>query len=206
MFLNNALPPDYVLAGELDSDLAIPDFDRLREEVLPRHPLLRQAANHREAAGQQLKASQFSWIPDPVFSATSAKELDGDIFLWGFGFEVPLWNQSRAASQRDRETLRQAEYLEEGLFLDLQAQLMIHHNHLLLHRQVLQLFQEGLLDEAEVSMEIAETSYREGEISLVEYLDARRTFQSIQIEFQRALYDWNRELAELNRAAGGGIL
>jgi cobalt-zinc-cadmium efflux system outer membrane protein len=141
-----------------------------------------------------------------MISATSAKELDGDVLLWGFGFQIPLWNQSRAASKRDRETLRQAEHLEEGLFLELQAQLMIHHNHLLLHRQVLELFQNGLLDEAEVSMQIAETSYREGEISLVDYLDARRTFQSIQIEFQQALYDWNRELAELNRAAGGGIL
>jgi cobalt-zinc-cadmium efflux system outer membrane protein len=168
--------------------------------------LLLQAASQREAAGQQLKASQFSWIPDPVISATSARELDGDIFLWGFGLEIPLWNQSRAAAQRDRETLRQTEHLEEGLFLELQAELMIHHNHLMLHRQVLELFEQGLLDEAEMSMEIAETSYREGEISLVDYLDARRTYQSIQIEFQQALYDWNRELAELNRAAGGGIL
>ena len=68
------------------------------------------------------------------------------------------------------------------------------------------LFREGLMEEADTSMDIAETSYREGEISFVEYLDARRTYQSIQIEFQQALYDWNRELAELNRAVGGGIL
>ena len=206
MFLGNVLPDSYVLEGELTSDLTVPDLRTLEEEALPQHPLLQQVARRREAASQQVKATQFGWFPDPVLSATSAQELDGDIFKVGIGFQIPLWNQSRAAVERDRQTLRQFEYHEDGLRLDLQAELMIHHNHLLLHRQTLQLFQEGLLEEAEASMEIAETSYREGEISFVEYLDARRTYQSIQIEFQRALYDWNRELAELDWAAGGGIL
>jgi cobalt-zinc-cadmium efflux system outer membrane protein len=206
MFLGEALPEDYLLEGNLSADLTVPAFDSLKEEILPQHPLLRQAARERVAAEAQLKASQYSWIPGPVLSATSAKELDGDIFLWGVGFEIPLWNQSRAATQRERETLRQMEHHEVALLLDLQAELMVHHNHLLLHRQLLGLFQEGLLEEADVSMEIAETSYREGEISLVEYLDARRTYQSIQVEYQQALYDWNRELTELDRAAGGGIL
>ncbi|MBT8395308.1 MAG: TolC family protein [Gemmatimonadetes bacterium] len=205
-FLGNTLPGDYSLVGELLSDLVVPAVDQLKESLLPRHPLVAQAARQREAARQNLKATQFQWIPDPVVSATSAKELDGDIFKWGFGLQVPLWNQSRAATERERQTLRQTEYQEQGLLLELEAELTLHHNHLLLGRQTLQLFQGGLLEEAEMSMEIAETSYREGEISLVEYLDARRTFQSIQLEYQEALYDWNRELAELNRAVGGGIL
>jgi outer membrane protein TolC len=206
MFLGNVLPDSFVLEGELTADLRVPELDQLENEVLPQHPLLQQAARRRDAAGQQVKESQVGWFPDPVFSASSARELDGDIFKLGLGFEIPLWNFSRAAVERDRQTFRQFEHREEGLRLELQAELMIHHNHLHLHRQTLQLFQEGLLQEAEASMEIAEISYREGEVSFVEYLDALRTYQSIQIEFQQALYDWNRELAELDRAAGGGIL
>jgi cobalt-zinc-cadmium efflux system outer membrane protein len=206
MFLGNVLPAGYGLVGELTADLEVPEFERLQEELLPRHPLLQKAVRRREAAGQQVKVSQVGWFPDPVLSATSGRELDGDVFKLGIGFQIPLWNFSRAAVERDRQTLSQYEHQEEGLRLELQAELMIHHNHLLLHRRTLQLFREGLLQEAEASMEIAESSYREGEVSFVEYLDALRTYQSIQIEFQQALYDWNRELAELDRAAGGGIL
>jgi len=206
MFLSNVLPEDYSLQGEMASNLEVPELDRLESEFLPSHPLLVQATKRREAAGQQVKVSQFGWIPDPVVSATSAKELDGDILKFGIGFEIPLWNQSRAAVERDRQTLKQWDHHEESLRLQLLAELMVSHNHLRLHRRTLELFQEGLLEEAEASMDIAETSYREGEISFIEYLDARRTYQSIQMEFQQALYDWNRELAELDRAAGGGIL
>jgi cobalt-zinc-cadmium efflux system outer membrane protein len=206
MFLGDVLPEEYQLEGELSEDLGVPDYDVLVRDVLPMHPLLRQADQHREAAENQVTASRFGWIPNPVVSATSARELDGDIFKWGVGFEIPLWNQSRAALERDRQILRQMEQVEEATRLQLKAELMIHHNHLLLHQRTLQLFREGLLEEADTSMEIAETSYREGEISFVEYLDARRTYRSIQIEFHQALYDWNRELTELDRAVGGGIL
>ena len=206
MFLSNVLPEGYVLEGDLTADLVVPELDQLEEELLPQHPLLQQADRRRRAAGQRVKGSQFGWIPDPVVSATSAQELDGGIFKLGIGFQIPLWNQSRAAVERDRQTLKQLEHREDGIRLELQAELMIHRSHLLIHRQTLQLFQEGLLGEADASIEIAETSYREGEISFIEYLDARRTYQSIHIEYQQALYDWNRELAELDRAAGGGIL
>jgi cobalt-zinc-cadmium efflux system outer membrane protein len=206
MFLGEALPDDYELVGTLEGDLRVPDFETLDGEILPGHPLLQQAALSRSAAEKEWKASQYAWLPNPVISASSAKELDGDVVRFGVGVEIPLWNQSRAAARRERETLAAMEHEEESLRLDLQAQLMIHHNQLLLHRRSLELFREGLLEEAEVSMGIAETSYREGEISLVEYLDARRAFQSIQMEYQQALYDWNREMTELDRAVGGGVL
>jgi cobalt-zinc-cadmium efflux system outer membrane protein len=99
-----------------------------------------------------------------------------------------------------------AEHEEEALRLELEANLLIHHNRLRLYRHTLRLFEEGLLEEAEASMEIAETSYRQGEISFMDYLDARRTYHSIQIQHLQALYDWNVERATLDRAAGGGTL
>lgn len=205
-FLGNALPEGYSLEGTLEADLVVPELGRLTEEYLPGHPALGQAAFQRESASEEFKADRVGWIPDPVISASSGQEMDGDIFKVGIGFQIPLWNQSRAAAERGRQVLNRMTYEEEALRLELEAQLMVRHNHLQLHRQTLLLFQEGLLQEADTSMEIAEASYRAGEISFVEYLDARRTYQSIQIEYQQALFDWNRELAELDRAAGGGIL
>ncbi|MFO7768959.1 MAG: TolC family protein [bacterium] len=73
-----------------------------------------------------------------------------------------------------------------------------------LARQTIELFREGLLRGAEASMRIAETSYRQGEISWVEYLDARHAYHTVQTEYQQALYDWNAQRAALLRAAGGG--
>lgn len=203
-FLRNALPEGYLLEGTLAADATEPDLDFLNREILPGHPALQRAVKEREAAIQELRESQTSWLPNPVISGSSRRELDGDVRSFGIGLKIPLWNQSRAATQSSREKVHLAEYREEAIRLELEAQLMIHHNHLSLTRRTLRLFEEGLLREAEASMEIAEVSYRAGEISFMEYLDARRTNHSIQIQRQQALYDWNVERAALDRAAGGG--
>jgi outer membrane protein TolC len=203
-FLGNQLPTEYELQGTLAVDPTLPELETLYREVLPLHPVLARAEKERFAAEQSLRESRARWIPDPTFSFSSSREMEGDITKFGVGLSLPLWNQSRAASEANQQELLMAEYQMEALRLELEAQLMIHHNHLRLAARTLTLFEEGLLTEAEASMEIAETSYREGEISFMEYLDARRTYHSIQLQRQQALYEWNVETAALDRAAGGG--
>ncbi len=205
-FLGNSLPEGYRLTGQLTAAVAEPDLDSLVQNTLPGHPELMKADQQRKAAVATMKATGLSWIPDPVVTGSSRKELDGEIRSIGIGVQIPLWNITRPGLERDRQRARQREEEENALRLELEAQLMIHHNHLRLTRQTLDLFDQGLMEEAETSMEIAEASYREGEISFVEYLDARRTYHSIQIEYEQALYDWNVERAALDRAAGGGTL
>lgn len=205
-FLGNVLPPDFRLKGSLTADGTEPELDTLLTRVLPDHPLLIKAEREKAAAEGSLREARWGWLPDPVISGSSRTELDGEIRSFGVGFEVPLWNQSRAATQQGQERVREADYRHEALRMELEAQLLIHHNHLRLYRQTLQLFEEGLLEEARASMEIAETSYRQGEISFMDYLDARRTYHSIQMQRQQALYDWHVERAALDMAAGGGTL
>ena len=205
-FLGNALPQGFRLEGSLVASGEDPSLERLTREVLPGHPDLARVALEREAAAKTLRQRQLGWLPDPVLSGSSRKELDGEVRSLGVGLMIPLWNQSRAAAEEGRQRLSVAEHEEEALRLELEANLLIHHNRLRLYRRTLRLFEEGLLEEAEASMEIAETSYRQGEISFMDYLDARRTYHSIQIEHLQALYDWNVERATLDRAAGGGTL
>lgn len=204
-YLGNALPPDFRLAGELVTGPEPPTLDALVEEALPHHPTLLQAVREREAAEAARKATGSGWIPGPVLTASSGREMDGNVKTFGIGIRIPLWNFSRSAVERDRQRVRVMEERERALRLELEAQIMIHLNNLRRARQTVTLFQDGLLGEAEASMAIAETSYRAGEISFLEYLDARRTYRSIQTEYQQALYDLNLERAALERAAGGGV-
>lgn len=205
-FLGNVLPVGFGLEGSLDVLGDVPDLEQITRDLLPTHPAMVRAQKEKESAEKGLRENQFGWLPDPVFSGASKTELDGEVRTLGVGLQIPLWNQSRAATQEARQRVRLQEHREEALRLELEASLLIHHNHLRLNRQTLRLFQEGLLEEAQESMEIAETSYREGEISFIEYLDAHRTFRSIQIQYQQALFDWNVERATLDQAAGGGII
>ena len=205
-FLGDVLPEGFRLEGSLEATAGVPSLDSLAQEVLPGHPDLVRAAMEKESALKALRESKLGWLPDPVLSGSSRKELDGEVRSLGVALRIPIWDQSRAAADEDRQRVSIAEHREEAVRLDLEANLMIHHNHLRLSRQTLRLFEEGLLQEAEASMEIAESSYRQGEISFMDYLDARRTYHSIQIQRQQALFAWKVDRARLDRAAGGGTL
>ena len=205
-FLGELLPADYVLRGELMAEQTVPLLEELLEQTLPRHPSLRQLGRRIEAAGHDLSAARTGWLPAPTLSARSGREMDGRVSTVGIGLPLPLWNRSEAAAERERQQLRLLELQEQALRLELRAQLLIHHNQVRIARRTIDLFQQGLLDLARTSIEIAEAGYRAGEISALEYLDARRTYYTLQIEYQQALYDWNVQRAALVRAAGGEVL
>ncbi len=202
-YLGNALPPGFRLSGRLALGPEPPPLEEVEETALPSHPLLLKAAREREAAEATRKSTSLSWIPSPTLLGASKREMDGDVRVLGIGFRVPVWNLTRDETERDRQRVRLRTERERALRLEVESELMIHLNRLRLSRRTVAFFREGLLAEAEASMGIAEAGYREGEVSLVEYLDARRSYRSIQIQYQEALLESNLERAALIRAAGG---
>ncbi len=86
--------------------------------------------------------------------------------------------------------------------LDLSTEIAVRSGNLELSTERIGIFREGLLNQAEVSLQLSETSYRQGEISLLEYLDAQRTYYSILNDYQDSLYNWNLDRAALAKAVG----
>jgi cobalt-zinc-cadmium efflux system outer membrane protein len=78
-------------------------------------------------------------------------------------------------------------------------------NQLRLSEHSLRIFHQGLLKQAEESLKIAEVSYTQGEISLIDYLDSQRTYHSILNDYQDSLYQWNADKAALEKAIGEKI-
>jgi cobalt-zinc-cadmium efflux system outer membrane protein len=106
---------------------------------------------------------------------------------------------------RSRSIADMKTYELEKTRLDLSTEIAIRLGHLALSTEQIEVFREGLLNQAEVSLRLSETSYRQGEISLLEYLDAQRTYYSILNDYQNSLYSWNLDRAALAKAVGEEI-
>ena len=68
--------------------------------------------------------------------------------------------------------------------------------------ETLKIFHEGLLKQASESLKISEVSYKQGEISLIDYLDSQRTYHSILKDYQESLYAWNADKSALEKIIG----
>jgi cobalt-zinc-cadmium efflux system outer membrane protein len=63
-------------------------------------------------------------------------------------------------------------------------------------------FSAGMLDEAEAILQKKVYSYERGETNILEVLNARRTYNEIQVSYQETLHNCASALVELERACG----
>ncbi len=144
-------------------------------------------------------------LPDFELSAFSRKDLHGQNEGIGISLNIPLWNFHSGDIARSRWKLESQQQELDYLEIEMNADIKNRHARLRLAEKTLRLFQEGLLKPAEESERIARFSYRQGETSLIDYLDSQRTFLQIQKDYFRALFTWSLEKAGLEMAAGEKI-
>lgn len=201
-FLGNTLPPSFVLQGKLSFKSLPLDEKVLINKALLSHPFIKKKEKELEKAQSNLSYVNWQRLPDPKLSGFSHKELDGKNKGIGISMEIPLWNfKSKAIAEAKSLVLKERETLKASK-LELTAEVKTSFNQLKLSEQTIKLFLSGLLREAEESLKIAEVSYKQGEISLIDYLDSQRTYYGIIKDYQDSLYAWNADKAALEKAVG----
>ena len=66
----------------------------------------------------------------------------------------------------------------------------------------LQVFETGLLKQAERTLRVARISFQEGAASLLDLLDSQRVYRQTLLEYTQARADLSIALAQLERAVG----
>ncbi|NIM90506.1 MAG: TolC family protein [Candidatus Aminicenantes bacterium] len=204
-FLGDSLPPDFIILGKLSFKVLPLEEKSLIEKALLSHPLVKKKEKELEGAQSNLSYTKWQRIPDPSISGFTYKEIDGQNTGLGISVEIPLWNfKSKEIAEATSLVLKQ-EAEQKALRMELRTEIKAKLNQLRLSEQTLKLFQSGLLKEAEESLKIAEVSYKQGEISLIDYLDSQRTYYSILKDYKDSQFDWNVNRASLEKSIGEEI-
>jgi len=130
--------------------------------------------------------------PTPSFTTVNA------------GISIPLkFSNNRSGELRVAQyEMVQTEQLYKQTELTIQTEVtQAFFNYQAMQKQVLQ-FDTGLLAEAKAILDGKIYSYQRGETSLLEVLDAQRTYNEIQQNYYETLYNHAVALVELERAVG----
>jgi cobalt-zinc-cadmium efflux system outer membrane protein len=68
--------------------------------------------------------------------------------------------------------------------------------------EIVGLYRSGYLDDAQQSLDITEYAYKHGAASLLDFLDAERTFRATQLGYRQALATYLQSLEQLREAVG----
>lgn len=201
-FLANVLPADFSLVGELEYAPLELKEEALVAKTLLSYPMIKKKEKDIESAESHLSWVKWQRLPDFKLSGFIHEELDGRDTGVGISLSIPLWNfKSKEISQAEQLVWKQKDEFE-ALQMELSTEVKAKLNQLRLSEQTITLFHGGLLAQAEASLKLADVSYRQGEISLIDYLDSQRTYFSVLKDYQEALYAWNADKAALEKAIG----
>lgn len=120
------------------------------------------------------------------------------------GISIPLKfsNTNKGALRAARLTATQSEKQYEAVELQITSEVMQAHTKYTIACRKVEQFNTGLLYDAETILQKKIYSYERGETGILEVLNAQRTYNDIQVNYNEALYECAVALVELERMCG----
>lgn len=151
-------------------------------DALSRRPDLEAAARELDAASAEHRVANLGWVPDPTLNLAYKEHADG--FKGAtVGVDLPLPIFNRAGGARDEAAARESAALSSLDLLRRRAELDLvdASDRYSVARERLEGTGEGIMAEAEVLLSAARVAYDEGEMTLVEFLDATGAFRDARL-------------------------
>ncbi|OGW65250.1 MAG: hypothetical protein A3H49_08970 [Nitrospirae bacterium RIFCSPLOWO2_02_FULL_62_14] len=203
MLTTGALGRQFSIQGDFESLQQELDLDALAARALEQHPTLRRLTKLVEQAQFSAVLERESRIPNVTVQGTYHREAGDEAVTAGLSIPIPLWYQR----QGEIETALGARHRAEAERLRAQneiAQAITQHvQDARTANEQLQVFESGLLKQAEQTLRVARVSFQQGAASLLDVLDSQRVYRQTLLEYAQARADLSIALARLERAVGG---
>ena len=195
------------VAGELRRDAAPSTLDSVQSEALEMRPDL-LALRRDQARSQAELRSQIAQgkVDYTVGTEYHRQFYNGHGNALGVYFSAPLavFNRNQGEIERARREAQQAEARIKALEAGIQNEVRTAWVQYSTSRALLEEIDRDLLGQARDVRDTMEYSYRRGEASLVEFLDAQRAFNDARQSYNDARADYARSLYAMDAIAGGG--
>jgi outer membrane protein, heavy metal efflux system len=197
-----SVPADYDVAGELDYQPLHGNLEDLQAKALASRPDLRAAQQTVTAATSQYELQKAIGKVDITgqINYTHINELN-TISLFA-NFPIPVFNRNQGEIARTRFAITQAQEQERGTNDQALTDVRDAYAGLATNDEIVQLYRSGYLDEALEDRDISEYAYQRGGASLLDFLDAERTYRATQLGYRQALASYATALEQLREAVG----
>jgi outer membrane protein, heavy metal efflux system len=198
----DAVPADFDVIGDLAYQPVKANLETLQAQALRERPDFRAAELGITAAKSQILLAKANAKVDVNgtydFSHVSG-ENSASIFV---NFDLPIFNRNQGEILRTNHALTQAQEQEQSASDTVLSDVANAYEAVKSNDEVVQLYTSGYLKQAQDSRDISEYAYKRGAASLLDYLDAERSYRSTQLAYRQALASYMTALEQLKEALG----
>ncbi len=198
----NAVPADFDVIGDLAYEPLTGNLQDLQMKALRERPDYRAAELGTTAAQSQIllaKANAKVDVNGTYDFTHVAGENTASIFV---NFELPIFNRNQGEIARTRYALTQAQEQQQAASDTVLSDVSNAYEAVKSNDEVVQLYTSGYLKQAQDSRDISEYAYKRGAASLLDFLDAQRSYRSVQLAYRQALASYMTALEQLKEAVG----
>jgi cobalt-zinc-cadmium efflux system outer membrane protein len=193
---------NYDVAGAFDYQPVKGNLEDLQLKALQNRPDLRATQQGVTAANSQYQLQKAIGKQD-VTAQASYSHVNGINAATVYGsIPLPIFNRNQGEIARTRFAITQAEEQQKATNGQALTDVYDAYSGLRSNDKVVVLYRSGYLDVAQKDLEIAEYAYRHGAASLLDFLDAERSYRATQLAYRQAIASYLLALEQLREAVG----
>jgi cobalt-zinc-cadmium efflux system outer membrane protein len=198
----DAVPANYDVVGDLTYQPLKTGVDDLQARALRERPDFQAALLGVTAAQSQIQLAKANSKVDVTgtydFTHTAGQN-SGSIFV---SFDLPIFNRNQGELARTGYALTQAQETQQSASDTVLSDVVNAYEAVKSNDEILQLYNTGYLKQAQDSRDISEYAYKRGAASLLDFLDAERSYRAAQLAYRQALAAYMTALEQLKQAVG----
>jgi outer membrane protein, heavy metal efflux system len=198
----DAVPADFDVLGDLAYQSLQANLEDLQLKAMHERPDFRAAELGITAAQSQILLAKANAKVD-INGTYDFTHVSGENTASLFAnFELPIFNRNQGEIARTGYALTQAQEQQQAASDTVLSDVANAYEAVKSNDEVVQLYTSGYLKQAQDSRDISEYAYKRGAASLLDFLDAERSYRSIQLAYRQALASYMTALEQLKEAVG----
>lgn len=198
------------LITELDYRRVDPDIVKLRAVAVDGRPDVRAKRSTLSQREAELKLAKAYRIPDVTIGAGygtqgSQGPDNPNQMAFSLGVPLPLFNRNQGGIMQAEAAMQVAGADLDKTLNQVENQVDVAYRNLIESRRLAEAYLGGVLDDARSAIAIVERAYERGGVTLLDLLDAARTSRTIQQNYIEALFNYQRNVIQLESAVGQDI-
>lgn len=198
----DAVPADYDVAGDMTYSPMKLNLDDLDAQALKLRPDLLAAQAGITAAESQLSLAKANGKVDPTGGLTYSHLADQNTMSLSFNIPLPFFDRNQGEIARSRFALTQAQEQAYAASDSVLTDVRDAYETFATSQEVVNLYTSGYLEQAKESRDISEYAYKRGAASLLDFLDAERSYRSTQLAYRQALANYLTAIEQVKEAVG----
>jgi len=197
-----SVPDQFDVTGELEYQPVHAGLDELRALALRSRPDLMAAEEGVVVARSQEQLAVANGKRDLGASFDYSHVAATNTGAFFFNIQLPIFDRNQGEIARTGYVITQSQQLAAEASQQVLTDVVDAFYALRTNDEIIQLYRGGYVDQAKQSRDISEYAYRRGAASLLDYLDAERSYRANQLAYRQALASYMLATEQMRQAAG----